>query len=279
MTGRHWHASHRPRGPLRRYACRVVAYGMSGEPPGRHIGMPSRRLTLVVSLDEPLTLTQPGDVRTSALGACVAGLAVRPTTIHHEGRWRGIQVDLRPSAARSLLGVPVAELGERSHELADVVGPVADTLRARLHDVGTPAEMFDVVDDALGALWGDTGGTRPEVAEAWRLLGTAERGLTVTEVARRVGWSTRHLESQLTAEVGLTPTQVVRLSRFERAHALVRDPGRRLADVAVAAGYADQAHLTREWKAFSGLTPTAWRAQELAYVQAVDGPADLSSGT
>lgn len=277
MTGRHWHAAHRPTGPLASGAVRVLAYGMSGEAPGRHVGMPSRTLTLVIALDERLALTQPGDRVPQRLRTCIAGLATEPTVIHHDGHWRGVQLDLRPSAARALLGAPASALVGRSHELADVVGPLADRLRDRLHEVTEPRAMFAVVDATLASWWDDRSRARSEVAEAWRVIGAAPRAPTVAGLARHVGWSVRHLEQQFLAEVGLTPSQTLRLRRFERAHALVGDPSRRLADVAVEAGYADQAHLSREWKSFSGLTPRAWRAQELAYVQAVQHEADLAS--
>lgn len=270
MDGRHWHTEHRPAGPLGRYATRAVAYGMSGGPPGRHVGMPSRSLTLVVALDEPLTITQPDEDGTTRLASCLAGLATRPTTIHHEGRWRGIQLDLRPSAARALFGIPAAAIVERSHELGDVVGPVAVELRERLQSTHSAPEMFAVLASTFAARWDETALPRPEVAEAWRVIASARDAVSVAGLARQVGWSVRHLQHEFRAEVGLTPSQVLRLRRFERAHALVRHPDRRLADVAAAAGYADQAHLAREWKSFTGMTASAWRTQELAYVQAMD---------
>ena len=40
-----------------------------------------------------------------------------------------------------------------------------------------------------------------------------------------------------------------------------------LSDIAAMCGYADQAHLTREWQAMSGYTPTQWRREEVPFVQ------------
>jgi len=50
--------------------------------------------------------------------------------------------------------------------------------------------------------------------------------------------------------------------RFESAAPLLSS-GRRLADVATAAGFFDQPHLNQEWRALTGLTPLQWLGDEL----------------
>jgi AraC-like DNA-binding protein len=97
----------------------------------------------------------------------------------------------------------------------------------------------------------------------------------VAEVADEVGYSRRHLGNLLRAEVGLTPKEYQRVARFEHrrsrliAAATAGRPS--LADVAVRAGYADQAHLTREWVRLAGCTPSTWLAEEFPFVQDRDG--------
>jgi AraC-like DNA-binding protein len=61
--------------------------------------------------------------------------------------------------------------------------------------------------------------------------------------------------------------------RFESAHRLLAaSPRSRIADIAARCGYYDQAHLDRDWRALTGLSPTAWLSHELPFVQ--DGTAD-----
>ena len=74
-------------------------------------------------------------------------------------------------------------------------------------------------------------------------------------------------------EVGVSPQVLRRLGRFERSHDLMR---RRttagsgsLADVAATCGYADHAHMTREWAALAGCTPSTWQRNEFPDVQAI----------
>jgi transcriptional regulator GlxA family with amidase domain len=105
------------------------------------------------------------------------------------------------------------------------------------------------------------------MASAWTLL--QEGPVRVTDVAAAVGYSPRHLSTRFAREYGLPPKVLARLARFHRSRALlqVAQPPS-LATVAAACGFADQAHLTREWRAFAGAPPTAWRAAEdLLFVQ------------
>jgi len=91
-------------------------------------------------------------------------------------------------------------------------------------------------------------------AETARVVGSAEleaiSGLTRHELAR-----------QFRAALGTSPYRYSLLRRLDRARALLAD-GRPLADVALDAGFADQAHLTRMFKAAFGVPPARHRALE-----------------
>ena len=88
-------------------------------------------------------------------------------------------------------------------------------------------------------------------------------GWTVADVARWTGEATRSLRERAHREIGLSPKRTLRVLRLHSAlHA--RRYGRSWAQVAYAAGYADQAHLTRELRALLGETPSAWQARASA---------------
>ena len=78
------------------------------------------------------------------------------------------------------------------------------------------------------------------------------------------GWSRRHVTERFRRQLGVSPKSYARLLRFEHATALLSElataPDRTLADVAIAAGYYDQSHLTRDFSAMSGMTPGAFVA-------------------
>jgi len=66
----------------------------------------------------------------------------------------------------------------------------------------------------------------------------------------------------------MSPKAAAMVLRFERSRRLLERSARPgLAEVAAACGYDDQAHLSRDWRALAGCTPTAWMAAELPSVQ------------
>jgi AraC-like DNA-binding protein len=80
-------------------------------------------------------------------------------------------------------------------------------------------------------------------------------------VVARTGASHRRFIQLFRDAVGLAPKRFRRVTRFQRALDSLRiAPEGGLASLALDLGYADQAHLTREFRAMAGLSPTAWRA-------------------
>ena len=133
---------------------------------------------------------------------------------------------------------------------------------------GAWSERFAALDRILlGLLAGSSSDAAPpEVLRAWQLLGSTGGGIRVGDLAEEVGWSRRHLGQRFTAELGVTPKEAARVLRFQRSRRLVT-AGRRLADAAALSGYADQAHLTREWQELGGYAPTEYLREELPFLQ------------
>ena len=242
---------------------------------GTHIGLPSPHLTFVLPLDEPLEVSWAGapESRTSSW-ASLSGLHTSPAEIHHGGRQRGLQLALTPAAARMLWGVPAAALSGRLLDLADVAPDWAD-LPERLAEAPSWPARRQVVADALRRS-ADRRAATSTRAEVGRALALLTRGTRVADVAQDVGYSRRRLSTLVREEVGVSPKQFQRLARFHHGHRLLLEAalaGRpSIARAAAAAGYADQAHLAREWSELAGCSPSAWLAREFPIVQATDRP-------
>ncbi|WP_408899374.1 helix-turn-helix domain-containing protein [Nocardioides sp. R1-1] len=251
---------------LRPYVAARIPYDVRFGAPGVHRGLPSTTLTLVLPLDDPLRVAWAG--RPSTLHAAwgsLSGLHTEPAAVHHDGAQRGVQLALTLEGARVLLGRPAADLSGALTDLdeAAVPRPLRE-LPERLHAVPTWAGRVALVDRVLAALAAQRGDHAPR-AEVARALALLTSGTRVSEVADEVGYSRRRLSSLVRAEAGLAPKAFQRLARFETAR---RELGRRpLAEVAALCGYSDQAHLSREWSALAGCTPTTWLREEFPFVQ------------
>ncbi|GAA0235805.1 helix-turn-helix domain-containing protein [Cryptosporangium japonicum] len=258
----------RPAPALRPYVAWYSGYRQVGIAPGRHRGLPSPYLTLVVTIDEPLVVeahpdpAQPGGEYTTLLG----GLHTVPALITHGGRQSGVQLALRPLGARALLGLPAGELGHLDVRGEDVLGPVATELHERLRAAPTWPARFAAVDAVFLRLCRPGNAPLPEIGAAWRLLTGGAH--TVAAAADAVGWSVRRLSDRFGTELGVSPKTAAKIARFDRARRALLTTGHGLADVAVAHGYYDQAHLARDFRDLAGAPPSQWLAEERRFVQA-----------
>jgi AraC-like DNA-binding protein len=88
--------------------------------------------------------------------------------------------------------------------------------------------------------------------------------VAVQQLAAEAGYSRRHFSERIRDAIGVAPKLAARVLRLEHACRLMADQRPDLADVAMACGYYDQAHLTHEWRDLAGCSPRAWIARELA---------------
>ncbi|GAA3618622.1 hypothetical protein GCM10022419_125160 [Nonomuraea rosea] len=199
--------------------------------------------------------------------AVVAGLHLDAAELRQEGGTRGVWLTLSPLGAGALLGIPASAVAGHVADLADVA-PAMAHLPEQLAACQSWAQRRALVEGALIA-----GRVRHEESSGGQLRATlaALSGTArVQEAARLLGCSRRRLSGRISAELGVTPKEYQRLLRFEatrgRLVAGARAGTVSLAAVAAASGFADQAHLTREWRAMAGCTPTEWlRAEGLAW--------------
>jgi AraC-like DNA-binding protein len=278
----------RPAPALRPYVAWYSGFRQAGVAPARHRGLPSPYLTLILTLDDPLTMAahpdpaqEPGDFVT-----LLGGLHTAPALVVHQGRQSGVQVAMSPLGARQLLGLPAGEIAGVDLHADDVLGRDAREAQERLRLAADWPERFAVVDDWLLARLAASGcgSLAPEVGRAWEMVLAADGNVTVVDLAAEVGWSTRHLSARFAAEIGLGPKAAGRVVRFDRARRRLAARARRgpgelwpdsppvrglaLADLAVECGYFDQAHLDREFRALAGCSPVAWLAEEFRNIQA-----------
>ena len=267
-----------PAAELRPYIAGYSGFRQAGVAPARHAGLPSPYLTLIFTLDDPLTVAahpdpaQPGGDYVTLAG----GLHTAPALVTHEGRQSGIQVGLSPLGARAFLGVPAGALANIDVEASGVCGVLATEIQQRIQAEPAWARRFAVLDEVLSRrlrAYRQDGGpdVSAEVGFAWRWLLATNGMAAVAELAEETGWSTR---ARFAAELGLTPKAAARVVRFDRARRLLRRraaAGRPLALATLAAhcGYYDQPHMDAEFRAFAGAPPATWLAREFRNLQAL----------
>jgi AraC-like DNA-binding protein len=173
-----------------------------------------------------------------------------------------LEVVLAPLGAYTLLGLPMDQLSAQTVDLVDVLGPAGRRLAEQLRETPSWRRRFALVDQFLLRRLDDGPQPSPEVAWAWeRLVATGGR-VRIGRLADQVGWSHKHLIARFRRQVGLRPKTAARLVRFNGVWRRLDDRGPLdWGQVAADAGYADQAHLVRDFRRFTGSTPTEFVAR------------------
>jgi AraC-like DNA-binding protein len=211
----------------------------------------------------------------------VVGTMQTAVVIPTAGRVDLFGIRFRPGSALPLVGTPLSDLTDQRIPLETLWGRDAD-LVADLFAASSPAERAARAERVLRrrlAAWSRSPrGDEAMVAEAVSLLRRARGGAGIGQVAAALGVGQRRLERAFARSVGLSPKGLARVLRFRRAlreMALAREGGSRpsWAALAFAAGYADQSHLIREFKALAGLTPARYVAERrrVGFVQYQNG--------
>src|SRR5699024_6105645 len=119
----------------------LYGYAAGGLTEGLHRGLPSRGLTFILSMDDPVGgAGTPGDWRAGRLDAfdtLLAGLHLSPTYIRQPIRQRGVQISVHPLAAGAPAGVPAGDPVRSSLPAQNVLGAGAARLRDTLHGMPT----------------------------------------------------------------------------------------------------------------------------------------------
>jgi AraC-like DNA-binding protein len=211
----------------------------------------------------------------------VVGAMQTAVVIPTVGRVDLFGIRFHPGSALPLVDTPLSELTDQRVPLEALWGPDADMLAA-VSVPSTPIERAAraerVLRRRLAAEGRNLRGDEAMVAQAVSLLRRARGGVGIGQVSAALGVGQRRLERAFARSVGLSPKALGRVLRFRRA---LREIGRRRdpsggpgwADLAFAAGYADQSHLIREFKALAGLTPARFVAERrrVGFVQYREG--------
>jgi AraC-like DNA-binding protein len=217
---------------------------------------PSGRIGVVIQLDDP---HRPAGSADPFPALCVDGLATVGTTIEAPpGRCRVLGITLHPLAAFSVLASPLHELSDRSVDLHALVGSSAGSLGTKLDAARSGRERIRVAIDWTVRRCAKSRPVDPLVAAALERIERGHGAFAISAIDELSGRSRSRFAAAFRDYVGLAPKRYTRILRFRRAMELLSSETLPLVAVAEASGYYDQAHLTAEFRAHSGMTPRAY---------------------
>jgi methylphosphotriester-DNA--protein-cysteine methyltransferase len=253
---------HVPPGPLGQIVDRI--WMCADEPPhARERILPSGTVELVFNLiDDEIRIYDPLklDRCRRFSGAVVSGPYRTCFAIDPAQHASIMGVHFKPGGAFPFFGA-VDELADAHVDLDAFWGRWAGELRARLA-AAAPARRFAILERALVARWRQCRRRNPAVAVALETFEESPGLVTIRAAAKRVDLSERQFIQVFSREVGLTPKMYCRIQRFQQAREAVETlTTPNWAALAVDSGYFDQSHLIRDFREFSGFSPTVLASQ------------------
>lgn len=218
---------------------------------------PDGRCELIVHLGAPMrryTLAQGWQIQARCLFAAQLRSAIR---LLADGAIDCLGIRLRPAASAVLVQQRLASMVDEVVDLEHVDSELAE----RLMSLGT-ASSVDPMGDGLWSLLQSRIGAvplDPRIEQAVAVLDNAEGGITVAALAARMSMSLRSLQTRFLADVGLKVKEYARVQRLQATLRQLDAVAEPIAQLAVASGFSDQAHATRELQKLTGLTPARLR--------------------
>lgn len=196
--------------------------------------------------------------------AFLAGTITRPWLLRAGRRVSTMSVRLRAGAAPALFRLSMADACDREMPLTRLVGTrQASALLRGLRRARTSAGRFRAASEWLTARLAQSPPRRDGAGDAVDLIVQGRGTVRIDDVSRSLGWSRRRMQRVFARDLGISPKLYARIVRLNAVLATLGETERaRAVDLALDAGYFDQAHLLRDFRILAGRKPSAGRAAD-----------------
>lgn len=274
-TGMHC-AIYRPHRALAEFVSRYwIMRSAQAQAGVEHRVVPNGRVKLLFNVADDFRMEYAGEARSHLSAPVIVGQMSSPALTTSIGRVGVVCVEFHPAGALPFLGAPQHEIAGTVLDLEMLTASRwGRELYGHLRDAPTDEAKVDILNRALLELYD----RRPtEAGSQTRILiqalDHAGPFASVAQVADSLGWSPRRLQRRFRDYVGLSPGQMQRILRLQYAFALMRSPSNRpLVDLALDAGYYDQSHFNRDFRALTGTTPGIFFERQTAIAAAFASP-------
>ena len=252
-----------PTPPLDRFIDDI--YCLTGMPRHRRMNVPPMPSAhLFVNLGGPVCLrdSDPSVPPSVFTDGWFMGVWTRRFIVEFPAQVRVVGVHFKPWGISPFVALPASELRDGWVPVDAVWRRSLDRIRNQIGGTASAAEALRAVEAELRSRLAE-GPSRglDLVLQTARLLARSHGAVPIGALAGSAGVSGNHLTTQFKSHVGITPKRMARTYRFARLILSV-DALRPVnwSHLAHTAGYFDQAHFVREFKEFTGHTPTGYLA-------------------
>lgn len=182
--------------------------------------------------------------------------------VHHQ--LRAIRVDFLPGGMFHLLGIPMHELLDEGFDALDFFGAEMRDINEQLQEIANLEVGKDIVEKFLLKRLANLDRMLP-FDGAMRMLMDSNGTMSITKTADLSCLSLKQFERKCKERIGMNPKMYARILKFSNAYRLHEAcPDLNWTTIAHEAGYFDQMHMIRDFRAFAGVNPSIIEQQLLS---------------
>jgi len=168
-----------------------------------------------------------------------------------------LKVVFKPGALFRLLGIPLHEFGEQYIDAENVIPSEVRLVNEQLANEQNYEQMIQIVERYLINKIKRVTIKRQPIDKVYDLMNLENNAFSLDWIASQACLSTRQLERKYLERIGVSPKVYNRILRFNKALKM-KEHNSALSwfSIAIICGYADLQHLIKDFKKFSGVTPT-----------------------
>jgi len=179
----------------------------------------------------------------------------------HYGGLDSFAIIFKPGKMRKLFRQPWLEAINGLIPLEDAREPALTELHERIHLATSFEERCELANNLLLSRLRQVN-PQKDVIDFSLDYFHANLGGQLQQVAEQADYSTRHLNRVFSEELGIAPKAYQKVLRITAAMSgIYQDGFRKFSELAYACGFSDQAHFNRNFKSFTGLSPSAFMKQ------------------
>lgn len=189
------------------------------------------------------------------------GQITRPLPIRSTGKHTMLGIKFFPHSAAYFIDGDIARFNDQVSDLAAVIGTPVRTLHSQLIETTGPADKLQLVEAFLLAALARNQKRSGSIQKVGNMLSSIKKssaGDHLSRVAADHNITPRYLQKLVYQYTGLSPKIYNKITRFQRSLQLIGRNDQPLTSIAYECGYFDQSHFIRDFKHFTGRTPSAY---------------------
>ncbi len=192
------------------------------------------------------------------------GQLTQPLNIQAQGKNQMLGIRFFSHSAAHFLQEELWEFNNQIADLQDLLGNSAKMLHEQLLNVPNLNKRIQLIEHFLISRMALTQKKSAKIALVSQIMKDMKQNSfsdKVETVASRYDITSRHLQTLFLQSTGVTPKLFGKINRFQHSLGLINQKDTSLTDIAYEAGYFDQSHFIREFKSFTGVTPSSYSPQ------------------